>query len=197
MSIFNPRDKSRTAGGKTHTLVRKHTSPPRIEDAANSDQRWAWLTIEMMTSPAFRTLSGNASKSFFRLLIEHNAHGALQNGRLTVTHEQFTEYGVTGEYVADAVDELEYKGLVKVQRGRAGSGTPHSNVYTLTHVGDFEGAPATNGWRRCTMERCKRWAEVDRKVAAENRKRVGRKSKSPLRTSEISPLRTSEILKAS
>ena len=194
-SVFNPRDKSRTSQGKTRSSVRKFTSPPRFEDGdGSSSQRWQWLTIELLESAAFTTLSANANRAFFRIIIQHASHAALENGKLVITHPQFVDYGVTGEYVADAVDELAYKGLIKVKRGRAGSGVAHPNLFTLTFVGDFEGAPPTNEWRRCTSARCKQWAEVDRKLAAENRSGVGRKKKSPLRDSEIRPLRDSEMI---
>lgn len=198
MAVLNPRDKSRTSGGKRFNMVRRHTAPPRVDTGdLDAKQRWQWLTIEVMESPAFRTLSANAFKCFFRLLIEHTAQAALRNGKLIVTHPQFVEYGVTGEYVADAIDELNYKGLVNIQRGRSGAGTAHPNVYTLTFVGDWEGAPPTHEWRRCTMDRCRRWSDVDRKVAADKRSKVGRKKNSSLRSSEIRPLRDSEIRRAS
>ncbi|WP_042777827.1 hypothetical protein [Sinorhizobium fredii] len=198
MAVFNPRDKSRTSGGKTFNMVRQHTSPPKFDTGdVDVKLRWQWLTIEMMESPAFRTLSANALKCFFRVLIEHTAHAALQNGKLIIPHPQFIDYGVTGEYVADGLDELEYKGLIKIQRGRSGAGTAHPNIYTLTFVGNWEGAPATNEWKRCTMDRCRQWLEVDRKIAAEKRGKVGRKKKSPLRNPEIRSLRNSEIRRAS
>ena len=195
MAEFNPRDNSRTSPGKTRSNVRKHTAPPSTSD--DSTQRWQWFTIELMESPAFMSLSANANRAFFRIIIQHTAHAALENGKLIVTHPQFVEYGVTGEYVADALDELEYKGLIKVQRGRAGSGVAHPNRFTLTFVGDFEGAAPTHEWRKCTKEKCKRWAEIDRKVAADKRGVLGRKKKSPLRDSEIQPLRDSEMRRAS
>ncbi|MCX5579112.1 hypothetical protein [Kaistia terrae] len=200
-AIFSARDRSRTSGGKTFNMVRKHTSPPRKSDGfdkgADSSRNWAWLTIEIMESVAFRSLSGNATKALFRLVIEHTMHAGLKNGRLVVTHGQFSDYGVTGEYVADAIDELEYKGLIKIDRGRAGIGTPHANVFTITYLGDYEGAAPTGEWRRCTPYQCKQWSEVDRKKAAAGRGKVGRKKKTPLRDSEILPLRNSEILEAS
>ncbi|MDF0695491.1 hypothetical protein PYR71_02990 [Rhizobium sp. MC63] len=152
---------------------RKHTAPPSGSD--DGRLRWQWLTIQLLESPAFTSLSANASRAFFRIIVEHTAHAALANGRLVVTHPQFVSYGVTGEYVADALDELDYKGLVKVRCGRAGSGVAHPNIFTLTFVGDHEGAPPTHDWRRCTAERCRRWSEIDRKLAADERGRVGRK----------------------
>ncbi|MGG7578268.1 hypothetical protein [Rhizobium sp. Nf11,1] len=195
MAEFNPRDKSRTSADKTRSLVRKHTAPPSGND--DSSLRWQWLTIQLLESAAFTSLSANASRAFFRIIIEHTAHAALENGKLVVTHAQFVSYGVTGEYVADALDKLEYKGLIKVRRGRAGSGVAHPNLFTLTFVGDHEGAPPTNDWQRCTAERCRKWSEIDRKPAADKRGRVGRKKKTPHRDCEIPPLRDPEIRRAS
>ncbi len=195
--IFNARDKSRTSGGKTFNMIKKNTSPPKpTRDGGGPVQRWQWLTIELMESDAFRTLSSNATKAFFRIIIEHTSHGAMQNGQLIVTHQQFSEYGVTREYVADALDELAYKGLIKIRRGRAGAGTAHPNRYTLTFVGDCEGAAPTNEWRRCTVEICLNWSQVERKLAAAKREKIGRKKQTPLRDSEIPPLRDSEIRRA-
>ncbi|TIM21270.1 MAG: hypothetical protein E5Y61_32435 [Mesorhizobium sp.] len=183
--------KDRTCKGKTYNLVRKHTKPSAEENG------WQWLTRDFMESDAFRTLSGNAHRALFRILIEHVSHAALCNGRLIVTHTQFIEYGVTGEYVADATGELEFKGIIRVQRGKAGDGTSHPNTYRLTFTGDHEGAPATNEWRRCTMAMAKAWSTTVRKQQAEQRGKLGRKKKTPLRTSEMSPLRSSEMRKVS
>ncbi|AVC48007.1 hypothetical protein GGE50_001643 [Rhizobium leguminosarum] len=157
-------------------MVRKHIAPPSRTD--DGSLRWQWFTIQLLESAAFTTLSANACRAFFRIVIEHASHAALENGKLVVTHPQFVSYGVTGEYVADAIDELEYKGLIKVRRGRAGSGVAHPNRFTLTFVGDHEGAPPTDEWKRCTAERCRKWSETDRKIAADKRGRVGRKKKS-------------------
>lgn len=195
---FNPRDKSKTTAGKTRNLARKHTSPPRLDDGApDSLNRWQWLTVELLESSAFRALTGNALKAFFRILIEHTAHAALENGKLIVTHAQFEEYGVTADYIGDAIDELEYKWLIKIKRGRSGAGTAHPNIYTLTFVGDHQGAPATNEWRQCSTERCVQWAKIDRKIAADRRSKVGRMKKTSPRDSGIRPPRNSGIRRVS
>lgn len=176
-TVFDGRDKSRTSGGKTFNLIKRYTSPPKPgKGNADAGQRWQWLTWELINSPAFRTLSGNALKAFFCIILEHIAHGAFANGKLIITHQQFREYGVTGEYIADAIDELEYKGFIKITRGRAGAGTAHPNRYRLTFVGDYEGAPPTNEWKRCTAERCEKWLAEDRKRMREGRQRSREKA---------------------
>lgn len=189
MEKTNPGDRSKTYKSKQYQLVRKHTKPPTDQNG------WQWLTSDLLYSPAVRTLSLNAHRAFMRLCLENVAHGSLHNGKLIVTHQQFIEYGVTGEYVADAIDELEFKGLIRVKRGRGGLGTSHPNLYRLTFLGDWEGAPATNDWKRFTMAAAKAWSETIRKQVAEARCQVGRKKKTPLREPEISPLREPEIRK--
>jgi hypothetical protein len=145
LAIFNPRDKSRTEGGKTFNLVKKNTQPP-------SDQGgWIAISREFLESAAYRSLSVNGRKALDRLMIEHIGHGRTRNGKLIVTHEQFIDYGVTCDFVADALDELAYKGLLKMEKGRAGNGTAHPTIYTLTFDGTHDGLPASNPWKRFTM----------------------------------------------
>lgn len=166
---FDPRDKSRTSGGKTRSLVAKHTAPPRDQGG------WMAITREFLESPAYRTLSVNGRKSLDRLIIEHISHGRQHNGRLTVTHEQFYAYGVTAESIADALEELEFKRLITMEKGRAGNGTAHATIYTLTFDGTHEGAPAANGWRSITMDDAKRWSETVRKDRATARAQAKKK----------------------
>ena len=102
------------------------------------------VTRDFLESPAYRSLSTNARKCLDRLRLEHIAHNRTNNGNLIVTHEQFIEYGVTRDLVADALDELSYKGLIKMVRGKAGNGTAHPTVFTLSFDGTSDGAKATN-----------------------------------------------------
>lgn len=190
MTTYNPRDRSRTDAGRAAKLVRQHTKPPTDQGG------WMAITRDFLEAPAYRTLSVNARKCLDRLIIEHIGHARLENGRLIVTHEQFIDYGVTGEYVGDALDELAYKGLIKAERGKAGNGTAHPTVFTLTFDGTHDGGKASNEWKKFTMAEARLWSEVVRQQRATLRAKVGRKNKSSLRVSEIRPLRVSEIRRA-
>ena len=174
MAILNRRDKSRTEAGKTASLVRRHTRPPDDQGG------WMAITRDFLESAAYRSLSVNARKCLDRLIIEHIGHNRTENGRLIVTHEQFIDYGVTLDLIADALDELSYKGLVVAERGKAGNGTSHPTVFTLTFDGSYDGAPASNQWKKFTMAEARLWSEVVRKQRAAVRAKVGRKKKSPL-----------------
>lgn len=181
-SKFDPLDKSRTSGGKTHSLVSKHTAPPKEQGG------WMAVTREFLEADAYCTLSVNARRCLDRLKIEHIGHNRRENGRLTVTHAQFIAYGATSDLIADALEELAFKGLVKMQKGRAGDGTPHATIYTLTFDGTHDGAPATNEWRKVTRDDAKRWVEVERQKRQEKRARGADKEKSPLGNHLMRPL---------
>lgn len=119
----------------------------------------------------------NARKALDRLIIEHISHGRTENGKLIVTYEQLYAYGVTFGSIADALEELAYKRLIKMTKGRAGNGTAHPTVFTLTFDGTQDGAAATNEWRRFTMAEARLWSEVVRKQLADARSKPGRKKK--------------------
>lgn len=178
-SIYNPRDKSRTSLGKTGNSREKYRNPPRYKDK-ELGQAWIWLTAEILSSPAFVSLSPNAIRAFFRIVVEYLGQGRQKNGELIVTHADFREYGVSQNYVADAIDELEFKGLVAVRRGRSAEGTPHPNRFRLTYLGDDQGAPWTNEWRGKTQEDVDRWPEIRRKRKANRRRAIEGKRNSPL-----------------
>jgi hypothetical protein len=45
---------------------------------------WCWLTADMLASPAWRALTGNAMKIVMRIALEHLRHGGVENGKLPV-----------------------------------------------------------------------------------------------------------------
>lgn len=187
MQVFNPRDKSRTSGGKTFNMVRKHTRPP--EDQGG----WMAITREFLESAAHRSLSVNARKALDRLIIEHISHGRTMNGQLIVTHGQFIKHGVTCDFIADALDELTYKGLVRMVKGRAGNGTAHPTIYTLTFDGTHDGIAATNEWKKFTMAEARLWSEAVRKQRADIRAAKGQSKKSSLGKHQVRPLGNYQI----
>lgn len=145
MARYSPRDRNRIEEG-THTKrIRKFNRPPEGE---GKDSRWVWHTREFKMSFAVRSLSLNARRSLDRIEVEHCDHAGLENGNLIVTHANFIEYGVSQNLVADAIDELSFKGLIKVERGVASDGSSHPNRYRLTFYGCHEAAAPTNDWKR-------------------------------------------------
>jgi hypothetical protein len=108
-------------------------------------------TIEMLESPAWGVLSQSARRILDRIEIEHMRHGAVENGRLPVTFDDFANYGVERHAISPAIRELEALGLIEItQRGRAGNADfRQPNIFRLTYLHKYQsGQPATHEWRQ-------------------------------------------------
>lgn len=179
MAVYSPKDKGRIAVSIGQKLIDKFRAPPKGEP-------WIWTTEEMIFSPAYTSLSANAHRAFWRVMGEYLKKNRHDNGRLIITHPDFIAYGVTGRLVADAIDELVFKGLIRVQRGKAADGTPHPTLFRLTMFGDFEGSPPSNDWKAVGNEEAARWWQGARaRKASERADKAGRKKKTSLHESEI------------
>jgi hypothetical protein len=117
------------------------------------NEPWIWFPRTMLESEAYRGLSINALRVLFRIMIEHMAHAGLENGRLKVTTRDFEAYGVRGNSVRTAVDEVCGSGLVKMMvRGQKSSGINpgHAPQFCLTWLPvatEADHAHATNDWK--------------------------------------------------
>jgi hypothetical protein len=149
---------------------RKHNGPPK--------EGWIWMTRDLISSPAYRSLSGNALKVVSRVLEEHMAHGGQENGQLIVTHAQFAEYGMRLASVAQAIQEAEYMGFIAVDRGIAYKGGHEPNIYRLTWFGDFRDAPPTNNWKGIGEPQIAVWKERKKQKAAHKQARKTKKARS-------------------
>lgn len=160
----DPHESARRGQRRPVGKRRKHHGPPTTE-------AWAWITRELINSPAYRALSGNGLKIISRLLEEHMAHGGEANGELIVTHKQFAAYGMRLASVADAVREAEYMGFITVDRGIAYKGGHEPNLYRLTWIGDFQDAPPTNNWKGIGEPQIQLWKDQNKRKAAQKRAR--------------------------
>jgi hypothetical protein len=112
------------------------------------DGQFAPRTIEMMMSPAYRSLNLTERRILDRLEIELARHGGKDNGKLVVTYEQFIEYGVRKDSITLGLRKLVTTGFIEVtEKGRAGTGPwRRPNKIRLTYRPAF-GNPPTNNWR--------------------------------------------------
>ncbi|MCV0426222.1 MAG: hypothetical protein K5905_12165 [Roseibium sp.] len=191
MTYQNPRDKSRTSSGKKANLRDKYRSPPKY-GVHETGKAWAWETEEFLSSPAYISLSINALRIYNRIKVEYLRQGRIGNGDLIVTHDDFRDFGASANLVADAIDELVFKGLVRVKRGKAADGTPHPNLFRITSLGTDEGEPWTNEWKGVTAEYVERWPEVRMKLRARRRSKTAKKKKSSLSEQRMSRSQNSE-----
>lgn len=149
-------------------------------------EQFAARTIEMLRSPAYRTLSLSAHRILARLEIELAQHGGRDNGKLPVTYLQFAAYGIDHHSIAPAIREVVALGFVKItQVGRAGNAefrTP--SKYRLTYK-PADDLPPTNDWKRIET---RLQAQIAAKIARERKSATKRQGgKRPLLTG-ISPI---------
>jgi hypothetical protein len=127
-------------------------APPRSTTRQHGSKKvpgqFAWHLIEMLESPAFRAMSLTGHRIRARIEIELGHHGGHDNGKLPVTFENFTRYGIDRQAIAPAIREVVALGFVEVtEHGRAGNAefrTP--NKFRLTYRPTDDRGP-TDEWR--------------------------------------------------
>jgi hypothetical protein len=97
---------SRDTAGHITRHDRKANSPPEGE-------AWAWVTLPMMQSAAYRALSPSARRVLDRIVREHMEQGGKENGRLKVTWRNFRDAGVLDRRITGAIAEVEALGWAK------------------------------------------------------------------------------------
>jgi hypothetical protein len=145
MVKFDDRDKSHTAKTRKDKKVYKYSAPTK-------GQPWIWLPMDLLESVAFRSMCGNCYKVYFRIIHEQMAQRRKSNGALIVTFDQFKKAGISHNMVGQTLKKLKLFGLIRITRGWVG-GEPAPNQFELTFLGNHEGLPATNDWKKCTQER--------------------------------------------
>jgi hypothetical protein len=113
---------------------------------------WCWLTADMLTSPAWRNLTGNAMKVVMRIALEHLRHGSLENGKLPVTYQDFVRWGVRKNSIREALLVAIHLGWIdRTSVGDVpwdGSDLRRPSTYGLTWLPQHTGASASNRWTR-------------------------------------------------
>jgi hypothetical protein len=110
---------------------------------------WCWLTVDMLASPAWRALPGNAMKIVMRIALEHLRHGGVENGQLPVTYQDFARWGVRKNSVREA--QLVAIRLGFVDRTSVGEVPWHGDIrspstFGLTWLPRYDGVPPSNRW---------------------------------------------------
>lgn len=99
------------------------------------------LNVELLSSIPWGMLKLNDRKILDRLYIEHSAHGGNENGRLIVTYDNFFEYGIRKQSIAESICRLEGLGFIETtKQGRpAGGDMRVPSNYLITSLSYPEG----------------------------------------------------------
>ncbi len=152
MPTFGKPDQTGRSSGKRTGRAAKAHRPPEGEP-------WVWITRELLASPAWRHQSVNTARLIAFLLIEHMNHAGTENGNLKATHEQLRAYGLSANSIRDAIEEAEFIGLIRFNRGGRWAGSNQPSQFRLTFQPDRDGNSPTNEWKRRTEEEIRRWHE--------------------------------------
>jgi hypothetical protein len=108
--------------------------------------------IDMLRSPAWRTLSLSARRVLDRVEIELADHGGTDNGKLPVTYDDFVRYGLHRHAIGAAIREAVALGFLEItEAGRAGNADFRKpNLFRLTYR-NTKYAP-TDDWQKVTEE---------------------------------------------
>lgn len=105
-------------------------------------------------------------------------HAGQENGNLKATYDQLVKYGLSRSKISEAIEEAEYLGLLKCQRGGRWADTNQPSTYRLTYLPSRDIKPPTNEWKRKTAEQIKNWKRErnSRKRAKADYRRKNRSS---------------------
>ncbi len=162
MPTFGKPDQTGRSSGKRNGRAAKAYSPPKGEP-------WVWITRELLASPAWRHQSANTFRLISFLLIEHMNHAGTENGNLKATHEQLRAYGLGANSIRDAIEEAEFLGLIRFQRGGRWAGSNQPSRFRLTFLADRNGNGPTNDWKQRSEEQARQW-EKERRTRRKGRR---------------------------
>jgi hypothetical protein len=133
---------------------------------------WHSRPVELMESPALRVLSRAAHLALLRIELELRQHAGRCNGKLTVTKDQFIEYGLAKKSVASALRELAALGIIIItERGRGGNAQYASSHKFLLNY--------QCGAIDCVDDHSRRWKRFETLEEAERVALAARKAKDP------------------
>jgi hypothetical protein len=135
----------------------KHYTDLRKVKAVPDGMAFVQLSIELLTSPAWRGRSINCGRFIEFLMIEHMHHAGRENGWLLAPYDQLVKFGITRRLIRATIEEAVERGLVAVVHGirRTFKDTSPSR-YRLTFLpekvvnaaGITYFAEPTNEWKR-------------------------------------------------
>lgn len=145
---------------------RGRSGPRKTNGAMKIDGPFVAHRLEMLTSPAYRTLSLSALRVLARLEVEHMGHAGRDNGTLPCTYNDFVEHGVHRQAIGPAINECVALGFLKVtEHGRSGNGAFRSaNKFRLTYLATRGVAPSDDWDAIDTEEEAERIAEAARSL---------------------------------
>lgn len=144
----------------------------RNKEALEPEKPFVGISRALLCSPAWRAQSVNCRRLIDFLLVEHMNHSGKVNGRLKAPYDPsrdpetldrpcLRDVGIKGRHAAAAIQEAEFLGLIRVERGGRWNDSNQPSLYRLTFlhtVNEHQIAePPTNEWKQRTDDQIKKW----------------------------------------
>ncbi len=185
MATFGrPNTTGRSSGKLSGNRARKLRGPPKHEP-------WIWLTRELVSNPVWRSRGINCVRLIDFLMVENMNHAGRENGRLKATYDQLVAWGIPRSEIHNAIEEAEFLGLIRYERGGRWAGTNRPSTYRLTYLSDRGEQAPTDEWKGKTDEAIAVWRE-DRTWREQARQRR-RKKQIPSATSRTTVVLLPEL----
>ena len=104
---------------------------------------WTWVTRELLSSEAWRSMAVNTRKLVDFLMLEHISQGGKENGKLMAPRHQLEAFGIGARHVSPAIEEAVSLGLVDVKRGIG----RRASRYALNWLPLHDGTMPTPRWQ--------------------------------------------------
>jgi hypothetical protein len=177
MVLHSKADAIRRSTGKSPRRIKEIKRPPKGEP-------WVWHTGELLVSPAWRSRSITCVRLLNFLEIEHMNHGGNENGALMATYDQLSKFGLSRCLISEAIDEAEFLGLLRSERGGRWADTNQPSTYRLTYRHDRDLNPPTNEWKKRSQDQIDGWRarRREKKLVRKNYKQKLKAGAKPVTT---------------
>lgn len=98
---------------------------------------WTWVTRDVLSSAAWRSMAINTRRLVDFLMAEHMAQGGRDNGRLMAPRQQLEQRGIGARHVSAAIEEAVALGLVDVRRGTGRRASEYALTWLPLHDGSM------------------------------------------------------------
>ena len=157
---MNTRPPGSSFGKPDHTGRSSGKLTGRIKKLKAPKPPFAWQSIELLTSAAWRARSINLARLIDALQVDHCNHAGTENGNLMSTYDQLVALGASRSCLKDAIAEGMFLGLIAVEPGGRWADSNQPSRYRLTWLyNDRDDTPATDEWRRRSETDIKKWRE--------------------------------------
>jgi hypothetical protein len=159
-------------------MTKRHSHDLSKVNKIPKGQNFVQLTGELLSSPAWCSMTINCRRLIDFLMIEQLNHAGQENGNLCATYDQLVDFGIPRRLVHRTITEAERLKLIDVERGgRKNSGISPLSRFTITFFPMRKAGNGAQGFYEPTHE----WRSITEEEAQRIRESIMPRKKTTLR----------------